>query len=341
MVASKGADMPENLSSICMTESGRHEISRNLEGIASDIARDVEGLSTSTVIVICGATGVGKSSVADKVAQMVDGEIVSADSMQVYRGMDIGTAKVPVSQRGVPYHCLDLVDPGEPYSASLYQNDARNAIEDIVGRGKRAIVCGGTGLYIRAAVDDLRFPSGDQSNNPVRDKYQLLADQHGAEYIHDLLREVDPESAELIHPNNVRRTIRAFEMLAEGKSYARQSSGMKDYVPFLDARFYGLSMETKNLYAAINARVDDMMKDGLLSEVEGLLNRGLGDALTSIQAIGYKEFIDVIEHGASLDDAVESVKRSTRRYSKRQRTWFKRDPRIAWYEVDGGNLYCC
>ena len=285
------------------------------------------------VIAIVGATGVGKSSVADSVARALDAEIVSADSMQVYRGMDIGTAKVAEAERGVPYHCLDLVDPGQPYSASLFQRDARKAIEDIHARGKRVIMCGGTGLYVRAALDDMRFPAGEQVANPVRERYERIAAEEGPERLHAMLAEVDPDSAALIHPNNVRRVVRAFEMLDEGVSYAEQNSGFDSFSPYYDSLYFGLVMDTDRLYAAIDRRVDAMMEAGLLDEVAGLVDRGFADAITSSQAIGYKEFLPVLAGEGSLEEAVESVKRSTRRYSKRQRTWFKRDPRIEWFEV--------
>ena len=285
------------------------------------------------VIAIVGATGVGKSSVADSVARALDAEIVSADSMQVYRGMDIGTAKVAEAERGVPYHCLDLVDPGQPYSAALFQRDARKAIEDIHARGKRVIMCGGTGLYVRAALDDMRFPAGEQVANPVRERYERIAAEEGPERLHAMLAEVDPDSAALIHPNNVRRVVRAFEMLDEGVSYAEQNSGFDSFSPYYDSLYFGLVMDTDRLYAAIDRRVDAMMEAGLLDEVAGLVDRGFADAITSSQAIGYKEFLPVLAGEGSLEEAVESVKRSTRRYSKRQRTWFKRDPRIEWFEV--------
>lgn len=301
--------------------------------IADEIVLRVDEEPIEKVVAIVGATGVGKSSIADAVALALDAEIVSADSMQVYRGMDIGTAKMPVERRCVPYHCLDLVDPGEPYSASLYQRDARAAIEDIHARGKRAIVCGGTGLYVRAALDDMRFPAGEQVANPVRERYERIAEEKGPAHLHAMLVEMDPESAALIHPNNVRRVIRAFEMIEEGVSYAEQNSGFDSFRPYHDSLFFGLIMDTGKLYEAINRRVDDMMADGLLDEVSRLVEQGFADAITSSQAIGYKEFLDVIAGKGDLDEAVESVKRSTRRYSKRQRTWFKRDPRIEWFEV--------
>lgn len=317
-------------------------------------------LGNMRAVVVCGPTGVGKSAVAERIANILDGEIVSADSMQIYRGMDIGTAKVPAQERGCAYHCIDIADPGDAYSAAMYQDDARAAITRIVSRGKVPIVCGGTGLYIRAALDDMRFPKGDQTDNPTRRRYEEYAEEHGPEALHALLAVRDPASAELIHPNNVRRVVRAFEMLEDGTSYAVQSSGMRSFVAFIDSLYFGLTMETSNLYPAIDARVDRMMEQGLIDEVRKLVRSGYRDAMTSMQAIGYKEFLDVVcadeagdvgegevdRSGCERDReeliaaAVESVKRSTRRYSKRQRTWFGHDPRIEWLwmDADDGEL---
>ncbi len=315
------------------------------KALESGIMDDVRAGKTRA-LVICGATGTGKSEVAELVAAELDADIVSADSMQVYRGMDIGTAKMPAEKRGCPYHCIDIVDPGDVYSAALYQDDAREAIDGIVSRGRLPIVCGGTGLYIRAAVDDMRFPKGDQTGNPVRTYYEEYAEEHGSQALYELLVVRDPRSAELIHPNNVRRVVRAFEMLEEGENYADQAAGMKEFSPFIDSLHFGLTMETSNLYPAIDARVDRMMEQGLLDEVADLVARGYRDAMTSMQAIGYKEFLDIVcegdagdrvhdaGYGQRLADAVDSVKRSTRRYSKRQRTWFRRDPRIEWLWMD-------
>ncbi len=311
-------------------------------GLLDDIAK---GKPRS--IAICGPTGVGKSAVAEGVASLLSGEIVSADSMQIYRGMDIGTAKVSPNKRSCKYYCIDIIDPGDIYSASMYQEDARDAISKIVAKNKVPIVCGGTGLYIKAALDNMEFPKGEQVGNPVRDKYEEYARTHGVYALHDLLKEKDPESAELIHPHNVRRCVRAFEMLAEGKSYAKQASGIKTVVPYIDSLYYGLAMQTPNLYSSINCRVDCMIKQGLLDEIQNLIKLGYKDTMTSMQAIGYKEFLDIFDdrgeqaklhQGESFDEklasAIELVKQKTRQYSKRQRTWFRRDARIKWLWMD-------
>ncbi len=284
------------------------------------------------VLAIVGPTASGKSDVAIRVALQVDGEIVSADSMQVYRGMDIGTAKPRPSGRIAVHHCLDLVDPDEPFSVARYQACARAAIEDVAARGKLPIVCGGTGLYVRAALDDFSFPAGE-ATNPLRERIERLAETVGPHALHDLLAQRDPASAALIHPNNVRRTIRALEMAEYGVSYAEQAQGFRRRESIYDTTFVGLTMDRAALYRRIDERVDAMISSGLLDEVAALLSAGYRDALTAAQAIGYKELVPVIEQGAPLSEAVAAIKRATRRYAKRQLTWFRSDPRIRWLDV--------
>jgi tRNA dimethylallyltransferase len=292
-----------------------------------------------SVIAVVGATATGKSTVAELLATELDGEIVSADSMQVYRGMDIGTAKVPPEQRHVPYHCVDLVDPGEQYSAAIYQGDARAAISQILQRGRVPIVCGGTGLYVRAALDDYRFPPGEQRDNPVRERYKRLLEEHDARWLHEQLRLRDPASAEVIEPNNTRRVIRAFEMLEEGTSYAEQHAHQPHIEPCFPTLYAGLRMERPRLYARIDERVDRMLAAGLTDEIRHLVDAGFEEGITSLQAIGYKEFLPLLHAGLlddeqALDEAAQTVKRSTRRYAKRQDTWFRKDRRIHWFDVD-------
>lgn len=287
------------------------------------------------VIAIVGPTAVGKSAVAQHVALALPGEVVSADAMQVYRGMDIGTAKTPPAERLVAHHCLDLVEPGSPYSAALYQRDARAAIERLLARGTTPVVAGGTGLYVRAALDVMDFPAGEVTT-PVRAALEARAREEGGDALHAELVRRDPDSAAHIHPNNVRRTIRALEMLAEGTSYAAQAAGFsKRTAQYPGTRFVGLYADRAWLYERIETRVDQMLAAGLLDEVTRLLGAGFRDALTAAQAIGYKEFVPVIEGGAPLDEAVAAVKQATRRYAKRQLTWFRADPRVMWLDVTG------
>lgn len=286
------------------------------------------------VIAVVGPTGVGKSAVAEALALALGGEVISADSMQVYRGMDIGTAKTPSDERLVPVHCLDIADPGTPFSAALYQACAREVIDDIASRGLLPIVCGGTGLYVRAALDDLDFPPGD-SATPARLRIESLAAEIGPEALHARLAEIDPASAAHIHPNNVRRTIRALEMAEEGASYARQAERFSVRTSIYDTSFIGLTMERDALYSRLDERVDSMIAAGLEGEVRALLDAGYRTALTAAQAIGYKELVPVIENGAHLEVAIADIKQATRRYAKRQLTWFRADPRVVWLDVTG------
>lgn len=287
------------------------------------------------VIAIVGPTAVGKSTLAEDVAVALGGEIVSADSMQVYRGMDIGTAKTPLEERRVPHHCIDLVDPGTPYSAALFQRDARDAIASIRSRGRIPVIAGGTGLYVRAALDDMRFPAGDLAT-PIRAALDARAASGEGAALHAELEALDPQAAALIHPNNTRRVVRALEMLAEGRSYATQAAGFSVRSAFYpQTRMLGLTIDRPALYALIDQRALAMMAAGLLAEVEALLDAGYRDAVTATQAIGYKELVPVIEQGADADAAIEAIKRASRRYAKRQLTWFRADPRIQWLDVTG------
>ena len=288
------------------------------------------------VICIQGPTASGKSELAERMALALDGEIVSADSMQIYRGMDIGTAKVSPEQRSVPYHCIDFLDPGQPYSAALFQRDARAAIEDIWSRGKQAVLCGGTGLYVRAVLDRMDFAPGDQEGNETRAVYEKMAEEEGPQAVYELLASRDPDSAALIHPNNTRRVIRALEMHDEGESYAARKEQFKTLPSFYDSVKIGLKLDRDLLYERINARVDDMFARGLVREVETLLDRGFRSGLTAPQAIGYKEIVDAIDGKCSLGQAAERIKQSTRRYAKRQFTWLKSDAAIHWIDVSGG-----
>lgn len=297
------------------------------------MTEDLRRAATSPVIAVVGPTASGKSAVADLVAEALGSEVVSADAMQVYRGMDIGTAKTPVSERRVPLLLVDVADPTEPYSAALYQRDSRRAIDRLRAEGRVPVLCGGTGLYVRAALDEMEFPRGEV-DGAARQRYQDLAGKLGPEGVHALLAERDPESAALIHPHNVRRVVRALEMLDEGVSYARQSAGFSEPREHYPSLQFALTMDRARLYARIDARVDAMMRAGLLDEVRGLMDAGAAYALTSRQAIGYKELIDALEGRCTIGEAVDLIKLRSRRYAKRQLSWFRRDPRINWLDMD-------
>lgn len=285
------------------------------------------------VVCVVGPTASGKSALAQDIASALEAEVVSADSMQVYRGMDIGTGKVPASERRVLHHCIDLVEPGEPFSAAVYQRVSRSAFDDIRSRGKRIILCGGTGFYVRAAIDDYVFAAGEQVGNEVRDAYTSLAARIGPKALWERLRAVDPMSADQIEPNDVKRVVRAFELVAQGDSYAQRKSRLAFIPQRYPAVFIGIAHEAGALAQAIDQRVDDMMRAGLVAEVEGLVNHGFRQAVTAMQAIGYKEIIAFLEGERSLANAVADIKTATRRYAKRQRTWFRKDERIVW--IDG------
>ena len=280
------------------------------------------------VLVIAGPTASGKSSVAQELAIRLGAEIVSADSMQIYRGMDIGTAKVSADEMLVPHHLIDIVDPGEPYSAQLFQEQARSVFCDIDSRDKRTILCGGTGFYIQAAIEDMNFPSGEQQDNPVREKYMALAESEGAQKLWELLESLDSESAALIHPNNTKRVVRALEMHEQGISYAQQSSNIKLLDEVVPSIRFCLDVKPEVLVARIEKRVQDMFDKGLVDEVRSLCEKGFTEALTAPQAIGYKEVVRYLHGECSLSEAQEDICIATRRYAKRQRSWFRRDGKM-------------
>lgn len=280
------------------------------------------------VISIVGPTASGKSGLAQSVALELDGEVVSADSMQIYRFMDIGTAKIRPDKQQVPHHLIDILDPGESYSAQLFQNQARLAFRTIYDRGRVPILCGGTGFYVQAALEEMNFPEGEQDNNPLRHAYETLQAEQGNEALWSILDRKDPRSAALIHPNNFKRVIRALEMHDEGISYADQVKNIKTLPEAVWSLRFFLQIDPLVLADRINARVDTMREAGLVEEVESLIERGFERALTAPQAIGYKEIIAAKRGKISLDEAFRQIKTATRRYAKRQRSWFRRDERL-------------
>ncbi len=285
------------------------------------------------VVCVVGPTATGKSELAQAIAERIDGEIVSADSMQIYRGMDIGTAKVPKDERSVAYYGIDLVDPGEQYSASLFQEYARDVFKDIVSRGKTPVLVGGTGFYVRAAIDDYDFPKGEQIENPIRTYWKDYLEQNDAEALWNELYLRDPSSAEVLHPNNTKRVIRALELHEQGISYHDQLENLQTIQQSVPAVFIGLTCERQALYERVERRVDRMRTAGLEGEVISLLDRGFRSAVTAQQAIGYKEIVDALDGNITMDEAYDAIKKATRHYVKRQCTWFRKDERIQW--IDG------
>lgn len=285
------------------------------------------------VVAIVGPTASGKSALAELVALRLGSSVVSVDAMQVYRGMDVGTAKTPVEDRRCPLLMVDVCSPLENYSVSLFQRDARRVVDALIAEGTTPVLCGGTGLYLNAVIDEMEFPSGE-TGGEARAAYERVAEERGPAALHALLAERDPRSAELIHPNNVRRVVRALEMLDEGVSYASHHEGLHARLPHYDAVIWGLTMSRGRLYERIDARVDEMMAGGLVEEVSRLAAEGLGPNVTAGQAIGYKEVLEALSGRVSLSEAVAQVKARTRRYAKRQLSWFRNDGRVRWLDLD-------
>lgn len=279
---------------------------------------------------VVGPTASGKTDYAIELAKALGGEVVSCDSMQIYRGMDIGTAKPTKEEmQGIPHHMLDFVDPAESYSVADFVRDARICIQDILQRGRVPILCGGTGLYVDSVLNQIEFAPKVQ-DKAYREALKKMAEQEGAEAVYRLLQTADPRAADKIHPNNVKRVIRALEIIKTTGLTKSEADRQAKKEPVYDAEIYGMQMERERLYDRINLRVDRMMERGLLAEVDGLLRRGIPKTATSMQAIGYKELAAYRRSEMTLEEAVETVKRESRRYAKRQMTWFRRNPDIQW-----------
>ncbi|MBQ4073701.1 MAG: tRNA (adenosine(37)-N6)-dimethylallyltransferase MiaA [Clostridia bacterium] len=284
------------------------------------------------VIGIVGPTASGKTALSLKVGQMLQGEIICMDSMQIYQGMDIGTAKPTQAEQALlPHHMLDLISPKDTYSVSQYASDARECIEKI----PCPILVGGTGLYLQSLSLPMDFGAvtGDEA---IREKYHAIAAQKGNEAVHAILAEKDPVSAKRLHPNDLRRVIRALEVFElTGTPFSTQKMPGPEDAPY-DFQLYALDMPREILYARVDKRVDQMMEEGLLAEVKRLLISGISPEDQAMQGLGYKELIPVIRDHASLADAVSLIKLRTRHYAKRQLTWFKRDERIQWLPAFSG-----
>ncbi|MFD0771196.1 tRNA (adenosine(37)-N6)-dimethylallyltransferase MiaA [Bacillus sp. CGMCC 1.60114] len=287
------------------------------------------------VIVIIGPTAVGKTKLSIELAKALNGEIISGDSMQIYRNMDIGTAKVTEEEMdGIPHYMIDIKNPEDSFSVAEFQELVRGHIADITKRGKLPIIVGGTGLYIQSVLYDYQF--SDEPGDPVyRKLLEQQAEEYGVEYVHKKLEEVDLISAKRIHPNNVRRVIRALEIFhTTGQTMSDQLEKQENELLY-DVALIGLTMNRDLLYSRINLRVDIMMEQGLLAEVERLYEDGVRDC-QSIQAIGYKELYEYFEGEISLEEAVMALKTNSRRYAKRQLTWFRNKMDVNWFDVTNG-----
>lgn len=283
-------------------------------------------------VVICGATASGKTALAVAVAKKYGGEVISADSQLVYRQLDIGTAKPTEAEReGIPHHMIDIADPRSEFSASDYERLAFPILEDILRRGKTPVICGGTGFYIQSLLFSRQLGGGPK-DEAVREKYRALAAERGPGYVHGLLRECDPESADALHPNDLKRVIRALEIYeTTGKRKSEQRDGDTPRVPY---RAYAVSWPREELYGRIERRVDAMFAAGLLGEVKGLLAQGIGEGCQCMQAIGYKEICEGLRLGQTEEQMREAVVRNTRRYAKRQLTFFRKFPGLQWIGKD-------
>ncbi|WP_419026172.1 tRNA (adenosine(37)-N6)-dimethylallyltransferase MiaA [Emergencia sp.] len=284
------------------------------------------------IIVICGPTAVGKTEYAIETALKVNGEIVSCDSMQLYKYMDIGSAKPTAEEQArVKHYLVDEIDPAQAFSAAKYQALAKKAIEEIFAKEKTPVIAGGTGLYLNALLYDMDF-SAPPRNDAYRDQLYREADEFGPEYLHKKLANADPDAANRIHPNNIKKVVRALEAAEEGKKVRDFSKDLQPTADY-DAILIGLTRNREELYDRINRRVDLLIKRGLLEEVRELLAKGLTEGDISMKGIGYKEIIAYYHGQYSLQEAIDLVKKNTRHYAKRQLTWFKRYKEMKWFNI--------
>lgn len=285
------------------------------------------------ILVIAGPTAVGKTEYAIRAAEELDGEIVSCDSMQIYKYMDIGSAKPTAEEQArVKHHLIDFADPREPFTVADYQKLAAKAIEDILSRGKLPVIAGGTGLYLNSILFPMDFASAPE-NTEYREKLKKIEQEQGAGVLHEMLRKKDSEAAERIHPNNVKKVMRALERLEEGEEYVRPFKSPSEEDFLYDAVLVGLTRDRQELYSRIDKRVDTMMEAGLENEVRSLADMGLDECFTSMKAIGYKETLEYLKGLCTYENAVDSIKKNSRHYAKRQLTWFKRYGTMEWYNL--------
>lgn len=286
----------------------------------------------NNLIVIAGPTAVGKTAISVKLAKKIQGEIISADSMQIYRYMDIGSAKVSEGEKeGIPHYMIDIVDPWENFSAAEFKTLADKYINQIIAKNKIPILAGGTGLYINSIICSYSFTEANKDEN-YRNYLENLAINKGKEYLYNMLKEVDPVTATELHPNNLKRVIRALEVYKiTGKPFSQYKvdDAEKFDIPY-NLYYYVLNMERSVLYERINKRVDIMLEEGLIDEVKKLADMGCTADMQSMKGIGYKEILYYLQGKLTLSDAIEMIKKGSRNYAKRQLTWFRKDPRARW-----------
>ena len=289
------------------------------------------------IICIAGPTASGKTALAVALAKETDGEVVSCDSMQVYRHMNIGTAKPTAEEMdGIPHHMLDVAEPTEDFSVSRYCELASPIVDGIISRGKTAIIAGGTGLYMDALIRGNSF--APYPSTGMREKLEVQADSEGMESMLKLLHSIDPESAARLHLKDRKRILRALEVYYEtGETITAHNKKTQSIPPKYHAHWFALEdMERSALYARIDRRVESMLEAGLIEEIRGLLDRGIPEKCTAMQAIGYKEFLDALSGRCTIEDAVKDVQQASRHYAKRQLTWFRRNPAIKWLRRTAG-----
>ena len=285
------------------------------------------------LVILTGPTAVGKTKASIGLAKAIGGEIISADSMQVYKQMNIGSAKIkPSEMDGIPHYLVDILEPDEEFHVVLFQQMAKQAIQKIYEKGKIPILVGGTGFYIQAVLYDIDF-SENEKDTSYREELEKLAQTKGAEYLHDRLREVDEKSAQDIHANNVKRVIRALEYFHQtGEKISEHNEEQRKKVSPYNFSYFVLNDERAHLYEKINLRVDQMINKGLVREVQSLKEKGYTRDMVSMQGLGYKEMLDYLDNKCSLEEAVEIIKRDTRHFAKRQITWFKRESDVTWID---------
>lgn len=285
----------------------------------------------NSMIVLTGPTAVGKTKLSLVLAKAVNGEILSADSMQVYKHMDIGSAKIRQSEmQGIPHHMIGILEPWEPFNVVIFQQKCRECLKGIYERGHIPIVTGGTGFYIQALLRDIDFTENEE-DTACRESLEKLAQEKGPEYLHELLAQADPASAQAIHANNIKRTIRALEYFyLTGQRISEHNEREKQKANAYRSRYFVLNDDRERLYARIEQRVDEMLEEGLVDEVKRLRDMGCHRGMVSMQGLGYKEILAYLDGEMTLEQAVETLKRDTRHFAKRQLTWFRREPDVIW-----------
>lgn len=291
-------------------------------------------MNRPAMIILTGPTAVGKTELSIRLAKEIGGEIISADSMQVYRGMDIGTAKITKEEmQDVRHHLIDCLNPDEEFNVAVFQKMAREAIEDIVRRGKVPILAGGTAFYIQALLYGIDFNEEDHDDSYRNAMYDIGVDEEGKKNLHAMLCEVDPEYANSVHYNNMKRVVRALEYHHfTGRKFSEYNEEQRLREAEYDFCYFVLTDERAHLYDRINKRVDIMVSNGLLEEVKALKEKGYADDLVSMQGVGYKEIIEFLNGVISLEESIELIKKNTRHFAKRQLTWFRKEDDVIWVD---------